>query len=275
MTGQRLPTYYLSHGGGPWPYMEDGMRRRFDKLEASLLAIRGEWGDAVRAVLVISGHWETPEFAVSSGVHPGMVFDYYGFPEYLYHIKYDAPGSPELAMRVRAMLEAGGFSCDSDPERGFDHGTFSLLKPIYPNGEIPIVQLSVKFDFDPHAHLSVGRLLAPLRDDGVVIIGSGSSFHNLALRGPAAIEPSRRFDDWLQQALLKSSTSERRERVASWLLAPDARIAHPREDHLIPLMVALGAADEEPASLIYHQDDFLGGWALSSFRFGAPVPAAA
>jgi aromatic ring-opening dioxygenase catalytic subunit (LigB family) len=275
MTGQRLPTYYLSHGGGPWPYMEDGMRRRFDKLEASLLAIRGEWGDAVRAVLVISGHWETPEFAVSSGAHPGMVFDYYGFPEYLYHIKYDAPGSPELAMRVRAMLEAGGFSCDSDPERGFDHGTFSLLKPIYPNGEIPIVQLSVKLDFDPHAHLSVGRLLAPLRDDGVVIIGSGSSFHNLALRGPAAIEPSRRFDDWLQQALLKSSTSERRERVASWLLAPDARIAHPREDHLIPLMVALGAADEEPASLIYHQDDFLGGWALSSFRFGDPVPAAA
>jgi aromatic ring-opening dioxygenase catalytic subunit (LigB family) len=274
MTGQRLPTYYLSHGGGPWPYMEDGMRRRFDKLEASLLVIRGEWGDAVRAVLVISGHWETPEFAVSSGAHPGMVFDYYGFPEYLYHIKYDAPGSPELAMRVRAMLEAGGFSCDSDPERGFDHGTFSLLKPIYPNGEIPIVQLSVKLDFDPHAHLSVGRLLAPLRDDGVVIIGSGSSFHNLALRGPAAIEPSRRFDDWLQQALLKSSTSERRERVASWLLAPDARIAHPREDHLIPLMVALGAADEEPASLIYHQDDFLGGWALSSFRFGDPVAVA-
>ena len=275
MTGQRLPTYYLSHGGGPWPYMEDAMRRRFDKLEASLLAIRGEWGDAVRAVLVISGHWETPEFAVSSGAHPGMVFDYYGFPEYLYHIKYDAPGSPELAMRVRAMLEAGGFSCDSDPERGFDHGTFSLLKPIYPDGEIPIVQLSVKLDFDPHAHLSVGRLLAPLRDEGVVIIGSGSSFHNLGLRGPAAIEPSRRFDDWLQQALLKSSTSERRERVATWLLAPDARIAHPREDHLIPLMVALGAADEEPASLIYHQDDFLGGWALSSFRFGDPVPAAA
>jgi aromatic ring-opening dioxygenase catalytic subunit (LigB family) len=137
------------------------------------------------------------------------------------------------------------------------------------------VQLSVKLDFDPHAHLSVGRLLAPLRDDGVVIIGSGSSFHNLGLRGPAAIEPSRRFDDWLQQALLKSSTSERRERVASWLLAPDARIAHPREDHLIPLMVALGAADEEPASLIYHQDDFLGGWALSSFRFGDPVAAAA
>jgi aromatic ring-opening dioxygenase catalytic subunit (LigB family) len=108
-----------------------------------------------------------------------------------------------------------------------------------------------------------------------VIIGSGSSFHNLGLRGPAAIEPSRRFDGWLQQTLLQSSTTERRQRVATWMLAPDARIAHPREDHLVPLMVALGAAQEEPAALVYHQGDFLGGWAMSSFRFGDPVPAAA
>ena len=275
MTTARLPTYYLSHGGGPWPYMEDAMRRRFDQLEASLRAIRSDWGDTVRAVLVISGHWETAEFAVSSAARPKMEFDYYGFPEHLYRIKYDAPGSPELAMRLRAMLEAGGFACDSDPERGFDHGTFSLMKPLYPDGDMPIVQLSVKQDLDPHAHVSVGRLLAPLRDEGVVIIGSGSSFHNLGLRGPAAQEPSRRFDDWLQQTLLRSSSAERRQRVAGWTLAPDARIAHPREDHLIPLMVALGAAEEERASLVYHQDDFLGGWALSSFRFGDPVPAAA
>jgi aromatic ring-opening dioxygenase catalytic subunit (LigB family) len=266
MRGRRLPTYFLSHGGGPWPYMEAGMRRRFDKLEASLIALRREWGDAVRAVLVISGHWETEEFAVSSSAHPGMVFDYHGFPEQLYRIKYDAPGSPELAMRLRAMLQAGGFACESDGERGFDHGTFSLMKPIYPDGDMPIVQLSIKRDLDPHAHLSIGRLLAPLRDDGVVIIGSGSSF--LGLRGSAAIEPSRRFDDWLQQTLLQSPSPERLRRLANWTLAPDARLAHPREDHLVPLMVALGAAEEEPAALVYHQDDFLGGWALSSFRFG-------
>jgi aromatic ring-opening dioxygenase catalytic subunit (LigB family) len=268
MSGRRLPTYFLSHGGGPWPYMEAGMRRRFDQLEASLLALRREWGDAPRAVLVISGHWETEEFAVSSAAHPGMVFDYHGFPEHLYRIKYDAPGSPELAMRLRAMLQAGGFACERDGERGFDHGTFSLMQPIYPDGDMPIVQLSVKQDLDPHAHLSIGRLLAPLRDEGVVIIGSGSSFHNLALRGLAAIEPSRRFDDWLQQTLLHSPTDERRRRVANWTVAPDARVAHPREDHLIPLMVALGAAEEEPAALTYHQDDFMGGWTLSSFRFG-------
>jgi aromatic ring-opening dioxygenase catalytic subunit (LigB family) len=268
MSGRRLPTYFLSHGGGPWPYMEGGMRRRFDQLEASLLALRREWGDAPRAVLVISGHWETEEFSVSSAAYPGMVFDYYGFPEHLYRIKYDAPGSPELAMRLRAMLQAGGFACDSDGERGFDHGTFSLMQPIYPDGDMPIVQLSVKRDLDPHAHLSIGRLLAPLRDEGVVIIGSGSSFHNLGLRGPAAAEPSRRFDAWLQQTLLQSQPTERLRRVANWSTAPDARIAHPREDHLIPLMVALGAAEEEEAALIYHQGDFMGSWTLSSFRFG-------
>jgi aromatic ring-opening dioxygenase catalytic subunit (LigB family) len=275
MSTQRLPTYYLSHGGGPWPFMEDATRRRFDRLEAALVAIRHDWGDAARAVLVISGHWETAEFAVSSAARPGMVFDYYGFPEYLYRIRYDAPGSPELAMRARAMLEAGGFACDSDPQRGFDHGTFSLMKPLYPDGDMPIVQLSIKQDLDPHAHLSVGRLLAPLRDEGVVIIGSGSSFHNLGLRGPAAEQPSRRFDDWLQQTLLQSSSTERRQRISTWTFAPGARIAHPREDHLIPLMVALGAAEEEPAQLVYHQDDFLGGWAMSSFRFGDFVPAVA
>jgi aromatic ring-opening dioxygenase catalytic subunit (LigB family) len=147
------------------------------------------------------------------------------------------------------------------------------MKPICPDGDMPIVQLSIKQDLDPHAHLSVGRLLAPLRDEGVVIIGSGSSFHNLGLRGPAAEKPSRRFDDWLQQTLLHSSSAERRQRVATWILAPDARIAHPREDHLIPLMVALGAAEEEQAQLIYHQGDFLGGWVMSSFRFGDPVTA--
>jgi aromatic ring-opening dioxygenase catalytic subunit (LigB family) len=266
----RLPTYYLSHGGGPWPYMEGGMRRHFDLLEHALLGIREDWGDGARAILVVSGHWETAEFAVSSAARPGMVFDYYGFPEHLYEIKYDAPGSPELAMRVRAMLTAGGLPCESDPERGFDHGTFSLMKPLYPSGDMPIVQLSVRQDFDPLTHLSVGRLLAPLRDEGVVIIGSGSSFHNLGLRGPAAIEPSRQFDDWLRATLLETSASERRQRIAGWTGAPHARIAHPREDHLIPLMVALGAAEQEAAAVIYQQPDFFGSWALSSFRFGDP-----
>jgi aromatic ring-opening dioxygenase catalytic subunit (LigB family) len=269
MTSSSLPTYYLSHGGGPWPFMDGGFRQHFHQLESSLRAIRLEVGEAVRAVLMISGHWETAKFAVSSAERPGMVFDYHGFPEHLYRIKYDAPGSPELALRIRGILKDGGFECESDPERGFDHGTFSLMKPVYPNGEIPIVQLSIRQDMDPEMHLSVGRLLAPLRQEGVLIIGSGSSFHNLGLMGPAALEPSRQFDEWLQEAL-QASPAERQQRLANWERAPFARLAHPREDHLIPLMVALGAAGEERAAVVYHEPDFMGGWSLSSFRFGEP-----
>src|SRR5262249_4013176 len=162
-------------GGGPWPYMKGEFRSVFHKLEASLNEMRRELREQPKAVLMISGHWEAPEFTVSSGDRPGMVFDYYGFPEYLYHIKYGAPGSPELAARVRAMLQAGGLDCRSDPERGFDHGTFSLMKPLYPAEDMPVVQLSMKAGLDPLTHVSAGRLLAPLRDEGVLIVGSGSS----------------------------------------------------------------------------------------------------
>lgn len=263
-----LPTYYLSHGGGPWPYMEGPMRASFQGLESSLLATRAELGDAPKAVLVISGHWEEAVFSVSSSARPGMIYDYYGFPEPLYHIRYPAPGSPDLAARVRAMLEAGGFEARLDPERGFDHGTFSLMKPLYPDADIPIVQLAMQADYDPQAHISVGRLLAPLREEGVLIVGSGSSYHNLRDRGPDTVAPSRRFDAWLQETLVASGPTERLARLANWTAAPDARRAHPREDHLIPLMVALGAAQEEAGACVFHEDDFFGGWSLSSFRFG-------
>jgi aromatic ring-opening dioxygenase catalytic subunit (LigB family) len=250
MSATRLPAYFLSHGGGPWPWMKAEAGSVFDRLEASLLAIRAELGDAPRAVLMISGHWETPQFAVSSGARPGMLYDYYGFPEHLYHIKYEAPGSPELAARVRAALQAGGVECGGDPERGFDHGTFSLMKPLYPDADMPVVQLSLKADLDPAAHIAVGRLLAPLRDEGVLIIGSGLSFHNLRLR----------------DARTRVSCSQ----PSNWTQAPAARLAHPREDHLLPLMTVVGAAEHEAGACVYHQDDFMGTWSVSSFRFGAP-----
>src|SRR6185312_7088056 len=194
MASARLPTYYLSHGGGPWPWMKNEAGGAFDKLEAGLLAVRAELGEAPKAVLVISGHWETREFAVSSAERPGMEFDYYGFPEHLYRIRYPAPGDPALAGRVQAMLTAGGHACIADPHRGFDHGTFSLMQPLWPKADMPIVQLSLKAGLDPREHLGVGTLLAPLREDGVLIVGSGSSWHNLRLRGPAAVPPGRQFD---------------------------------------------------------------------------------
>ena len=269
----RLPTYFLSHGGGPWPYLDGPFRRAFDQLEQSLVDIRRELGEAPRAVLVISGHWEEKGFAISSGEQPGMVYDYFGFPEHTYHIRYKAPGSPELARRVQELLGAGGLQARLDPERGYDHGTFSLMKPMYPEEEMPLVQLSIDLSYSPQLHLQLGRLLAPLRDEGVLIIGSGLSYHNLSKRDHHAIAPSRAFDGWLQETLIASPPKERTPRLIDWERAPLARAAHPHEDHLIPLMVAVGAAENEAATLVYHQKDLFGGMTASSFRFG-DVPTA-
>lgn len=270
----RLPTYFISHGGGPWPYMTGAFRRNFDVLEQSLVAMRGELGDKPKAILVISGHWETGGFAISSGVKPGMVYDYHGFPDYLYHIAYNAPGSPELAARVRQILGEAGIDAALDPTRGFDHGTFSILKPLYPDEDVPVVQLSLHASLDPVLHLAVGRALAPLREEGVLIVGSGLSYHNLqAMRGSSGHEPSRRFDAWLRETLAGAG-KERSARLTQWEKAPAARAAHPREDHLIPLMVVVGAAEEEPGTVTYHQEDFFGGLTASSFRFG-DLPATA
>jgi aromatic ring-opening dioxygenase catalytic subunit (LigB family) len=270
----RLPTYFISHGGGPWPYLDGPFRRMFDRLEQSLVDIRRELGDGPRAVLVISGHWEEEGFAISSGERPGMVYDYSGFPPHTYQIRYEAPGSPELARRVQALLEGGGIPARLDPERGYDHGTFSIMKPLYPEEDIPLVQLSIDRGYDPETHLELGRLLAPLRDEGVLIIGSGLSYHNLReARGTEGVEPSRQFDAWLQETLVAASPAERTPRLIAWERAPLARAAHPEEDHLIPLMAVVGAAENEPGALVYHQKDLFGGITASSFRFG-DVPRA-
>lgn len=271
MTVRPLPTYFVSHGGGPWPYMEEPFRRKFDKLESSLVQMRSELADAPKAVLMVSAHWEKDGFTASSGERPGMEYDYSGFPAYLYEITYRAPGSPELAQRVRELLAAQGLPTGLDPERGFDHGTFSIMKPLYPEEDIPLVQLSLHAGFDPALHVAAGKALAPLRDEGVLIVGSGLSYHNLpAMQGTSGYEPSRAFDAWLRKTLIDAPPEEREARLLRWTDAPFGREVHPREDHLLPLMVAVGAAGDAAGSLSYHQTDFYGGLTVSSFRFGAP-----
>jgi len=270
---RRLPTYFLSHGGGPWPYLDGPFRRMFDLLEQSLVNIRRELDNAPRAVLMISGHWEEQGFAISAGEKPGMVYDYSGFPEHTYHIRYAAPGSPALARRVQELLAGGGVAARLDDQRGFDHGTFSIMKPLYPEEDIPLVQLSIDRDYDPETHLRLGRLLAPLRDEGVLIIGSGLSYHNLSdARNTAGVEPSRVFDAWLHETLIGETPEERTSRLLHWESGPMARAAHPQEDHLIPLMAVVGAAESEAGAVVYHQKDLFGGITASSFRFGeAPL----
>lgn len=267
MTNHRLPTYFISHGGGPWPYMEDA-RERFHVLAQSLQDIPRQIGVAPKAVLVISGHWEADEFTVMANPHPPMVYDYSGFPEHTYHVKYAAPGSPQLAQRVRALIEAAGMPARLDARQGFDHGTFTPLVIMYPDANVPVVELSMKSGYDPATHMSVGRALAPLRSESVLIIGSGLSYHNLRQFGPGARHVSKLFDDWLQATLVQATPSEREKRLLAWTAAPAAREAHPREDHLIPLMVAVGAAEKEKATVVYHEENLLGGVTASSFRFG-------
>ena len=263
----RLPTYFISHGGGPWPFMPESLSGTYRPLAAFLAGTPARIGVTPKALLVISGHWEESDFAVMAHPQPPMLYDYYGFPPHTYQVLYPAPGSPQLAARVGALIAAAGLASHADRQRGFDHGSFTALSVMYPKADIPVVQLSLRRDFDPAAHIALGRALAPLRDEGVLIIGSGLSYHNLRAMGAAGREPSRQFDDWLGAAL-NADPQARAKHLLRWEAAPAARFAHPREEHLLPLMVAVGAAFDEPCERVYHEDDFMGAISVSSFRFG-------
>jgi aromatic ring-opening dioxygenase catalytic subunit (LigB family) len=268
ITERRLPTYFISHGGGPWPWLKAQMPGVYDNLEASLRDVPRQLGTTPKAVLVVSGHWEERDFTVMSGRRPGMIYDYSGFPAFTYEIKYPAPGSPEVAGRVQELLRGAGFAAPADDRRGFDHGTFAPLAAIYPEADVPVLQLSIRSDYDVDAHLAAGRALAPLRDEDVLVVGSGLSFHNLRRFNAAGQHPSREFDAWLTGAVCGSVGEERNGKLRGWTAAPSARLAHPDEDHLIPLMVAVGAAEGEAGVRVYHEDSFFGGLTVSSYRFG-------
>jgi len=268
MAPSRLPTYFISHGGGPWPWMKEQLGGAYDQLEIALAAMPAAVGATPKAVLMLSAHWEAPQFTVQTHPNPPMVYDYGGFPEFTYHIRYAAPGAPAVAARVRELLAAASLASDEDGERGFDHGLFAPMAVIYPNADVPVLQLSLKRGLDPLEHLALGRALAPLRDEGILIVGSGLSYHNLRSFGPAARVPSAAFDGWLAETLAIAEPAARSAALAAWERAPAARLAHPREEHLLPLMAALGAAEGEAATRVYHQRDFFGGITVSSFRFG-------
>lgn len=269
MPTHRQPTFFLSHGGGPWPWLMKETRM-FDTLSGAMGKIVAQLPGRPKSILVISGHWEESRLSIMANAQPRMIYDYSGFPEHTYHIQYPSSGSPELAVNVQDLLKKVGFETHLDSQRGYDHGTYSVTYPLFPNADIPVIQLSMKSDYDPEEHLRIGRALAPLRDESVLIIGSGSSYHNM--RGffgylKNATSDSKDFDRWLQKAMA-SSPGDRWQQIANWKSnAPHARDVHPREDHLIPLMVAVGAAENDKATLIYNEL-FAGAMMVSSFRFG-------
>jgi aromatic ring-opening dioxygenase catalytic subunit (LigB family) len=217
-----------------------------------------------KAIIVVSGHWETEGFAFTGAAAPPLVYDYYGFPPETYKLRYDVPGAPDLARRAADLLRAAGIAGQVDEERGLDHGVFVPMKVAFPEADIPMIEMSVDRSFDPALHLAAGHALASLRDEGVLIIGSGMSFHNMRAYGdPRATAPSQAFDDWLTHAAGQPAPL-RAKQLAAWAAAPNGRFAHPREEHLLPLMVAAGAS-EAPGERIY--SELVLGTAISAFRF--------
>jgi aromatic ring-opening dioxygenase catalytic subunit (LigB family) len=264
----RLPTLFIPHGGGPCFFMETRPplpSDMWDGLAAYLRGIDSSLGRRPKAVLVISGHWEEARLTVNVGARPPLLFDYYNFPEHTYRLTYPAAGAPELAGRVRELLAGAGFQSDENAERGFDHGVFVPFKLIYPDADVPVLQLSMQQNLDPAEHLAMGRALAPLRDEGVLIVGSGMSYHNLRqMFSGQGDEAATRFDDWLGETV---TDPERRDHgLTHWRDAPGGREAHPREEHLLPLMVAAGAAEGEPGVRVFSEK--LVGKGLSGFQFG-------
>ena len=220
---------------------------------------------APKALLVISGHWEEPAFAVGASAQPQLIYDYSGFPEYTYQLTWAAPGDPALAARVSSLLQKAGLPSTTDTKRGYDHGVFVPLKVAFPDAQIPVVTLSLDQSLDPALHIAAGRALEPLRDEGVLIIGSGMSFHNL--RGyfqAQTTERSRAFDAWLTSAV-QSPAKERNALLQKWQSAPFATYAHPREEHMIPLMVVSGAGGDAPGKRIFTDEPM--GAQISAYRF--------
>ena len=263
----RLPTLFIPHGGGPCFFIDPPASdpRRWDGLAAYLRGIDASLGVRPKAVLVVSGHWEMPQPTVNIAQRHTLLFDYYGFPEHTYRMKYPAPGAPELESSVRALLAPAGFELGVDAKRGLDHGVFVPFMLVYPNADVPIMQLSLQQSLDPATHLAMGRALAPLRSRGVLIVGSGMSYHNLAaMFSGGGNEAAAAFDAWLGEAVHDARTRE--EKLIAWKSAPGGREAHPRAEHLLPLMVAAGAADGDAG--VREFGESIAGKAISGFRFG-------
>lgn len=264
----RMPTLFVPHGAGPCFFMDWNPPDAWDAMAAFLKNVAHTLPVRPTAILMVSAHWLEPAFSVTSGAQPALVYDYYGFPPHTYELRYPARGEPQLAARIADLLDQAQLPARQDAERGFDHGMFIPLKLMFPDADIPVVQFSLRTDLDPQAHLDAGRALAALRDEGVLIVGSGMSFHNMRGYGDARFGPiSDEFDRWLVQ-MAELPAPQREQALAAWEQAPSARLCHPprAEEHLLPLMVAAGAAGEGRGQCVF--TDRVMETTLSAFQFG-------
>ena len=257
----RLPSVFVSHGSPMLTLEPDRPAHQF------LRQASQHWPQP-KAILAVSAHWETETPEVGATSRPETIHDFYGFPPALYRQLYPAPGAPELAARIKALLDAAGIPAKLDPERGLDHGAWSPLKLIYPGADIPVLQLSIQSHRDPAYHYALGRALAPLRDEGVLIFATGSLTHNLRLLDRAdrgEIAPwAQAFADWMAEKLTARDDAALLEYRRQ---APHAAVNHPSDEHLLPLYVALGAATPDAPAERLHASFTLGALAMDSYRF--------
>jgi len=249
MTTPRQPSIYIPHGGGPAFFMQGPMQRMFAPMKEFLATVHQTLPATPTAILLVTAHWESPVVRLTGNPKPELVYDYYGFPPEMYNLRYDAPGAPGLAAQSAALLKAADIQAQVDPDYGWDHGVFIPLKVMFAQADIPVVAMSLQAGLDPLAHIAMGQALRSLRDEGVLIVGSGMSYHNLG-GSPHAAAESHAFDAWLDTAL-QGDSAHRKTQLTQWATAPTARQSHPREEHLLPLMVASGAGSDTPAQKIW------------------------
>lgn len=264
----RLPACFIPHGAGPCFFMDWQPAGLWEPMAHWLRQLATELPEKPVALLVISAHWEAAQPTVNGLHRQGLLFDYGGFPAHTYALTWPAPQAPDLAQQVVEALSAAGFTPQQEEQRGLDHGVFVPLKLVFPEADIPVVQLSLIRGLSPEQHVAMGQALAPLREAGVLIIGSGMSYHNMRhLQHPdgRVDEASQQFDDWLR-AVVALPRDEREQALNAWSTAPGARVAHPREEHLIPLHVIAGAAGDDKGEGVFR--DVVLGSVQSGFRFG-------
>ena len=247
---------FIPHGGGPLPLLGDQSHQEMVSFLKQIASAMPE----PSAILLISAHWEAAQVTLTSAAAPGLIYDYYGFPQAAYEIDYPAKGHPALAHKMHALLQNSGIDAQLDNQRGFDHGVFVPLKIMYPKAHIPCVQMSLVNSLDPEVHLQIGQALSALRQENILILGSGFSFHNLkAFMSQNSKTPdveNEAFEQWLIDSCTNSSlsSSERTQRLVHWSDAPSARYCHPREEHLLPLHVCSGVAGGSVAQLVFEGD---------------------
>jgi 4,5-DOPA dioxygenase extradiol len=263
VSGHNGQIIYFSHGGGPLPILNHPSHEKMIKFMNNLPSIIKR----PDAIVVFSAHWEESIVAIQSGSKPELVYDYFGFPAAAYELKYPCNGNRALAARIADLFQGNGIHGRLDHNRPYDHGSYIPLIMMYPDADIPVLQVSLNHNLDPRTHLDMGRALRPLLDENILIIGSGFSFHNMRRFDFAGSNMEDHLNNEFQDRLIEICCGEMDEtkkwrHLTGWENMPGARYCHPREEHLLPLLVCAGLAANNASTLF---DDYILGKRATAF----------